>query len=338
MPSLRFWDFCLLCGLLLEGRKRGCNRRKHVIVKDHVAACGVALQAYGKADSVYITAALETIRRLRMARPPSAWCKADVTLVDIPITLFTDLSYATISDLVHAPIENFRVDNGNAFDAVPAIPKHHGMERLGPVQYRWFHCQALAQAPYNLTLYLDADATICGVDSLTQLFNFVEKNELDLVFEESIYGHQMTNDNAKFPHPPSVRTQADLLEWSHLKEANAGVVFIASGRQAARQFSADFCNFLRVSFTMEHIQGDQFAFREALWENRNRLKTWVFNERQENPHSRICRYCKRMCTGGCVVVHGWVGKDKTQVAALPGEKPRSWRMRPMHKEIGRAHV
>mmetsp|Transcript_86983 Transcript_86983/g.243853 ORF Transcript_86983/g.243853 Transcript_86983/m.243853 type:complete len:392 (+) Transcript_86983:132-1307(+) len=279
----------------------------------HPKTCGVVIEAWGLPTSKYVTWALTTIRRLRATQPSPGWCRADPELVEIPITLVTDLAPKTVALLLEtkaqASTASVRVDSGSSFDPVPPIAARSQMTRLGPVQYRWFHCQVFTHAPYDLMLYLDSDATICTVDAVADLFRAVADNGVELGYKVSSHwwhGYGSTHGNPRDPHPADVTTEADIASWARQKEANAGAVIFASRHPAATKFAADWCRYLKESLVSEDVAGDQYSFRAALWAGQASLSVRTFRERasprEEWWDNRICRH-QANCTHGCSVVH-----------------------------------
>merc|ERR1712032_643235 len=104
-------------------------------------------------------------------------------LDEIPITLSTNVSrYTLLNSRFARHLVDVSINNNDGFVAVPPI-YNVKMARLGPPEIRWFHCQIAMNSPYDLMLYLDADATICSVDKLKELFN----TSFDFYYSSSIW-------------------------------------------------------------------------------------------------------------------------------------------------------
>ena len=80
----------------------------------------------------------------------------------------------------------------------------------------------MVKTPYKVTIFLDADATVCAVDRLTaDLLRPVAVGDTNLIFKTSVWkqGYGMTQGNRTHPHPSAVKTSADLEAWSHTPRA-----------------------------------------------------------------------------------------------------------------------
>jgi hypothetical protein len=268
--------------------------------------CGVMMMAYGAPDSKYIKNALRTIARIRSESLPPGWCRGDPTLTEIPVTFVTDVSHEVFLSLLNDT--GVSVDNNEGFEELKVDGKiSKQWSRIGAPEYRWYHCQAFKQTPYDLMLYIDADVGVCDVDRLGKLFSEMADSEADLGYEHSIYdgGYMMTNGDRDNPHPAGVLTTKDKKSWAAEREPNAGVIFYRKDHEVARKWADDVCRNLYEAFTLPGVKGDQYAFRAANWENRQALKKNVFVEsKQKSSKNKICRY-EGSCRTGCAVVHGW---------------------------------
>lgn len=277
---------------------------QHEFFHDPSGDCGVVVAAYGTADGKYLKAALKTIRRISQLNPRKGWCKGAPELMQVPVTLNTNLPPTEVQKLLSETSVNTlqRIDQ---LDVTPSNSSH--WNRLGSPIYQWYHCQIFKHAPYKLTVYLDADATICPKADLQSMFSDAEEQKWDLAFEDSAWhgGYGMSHSNKRNPHPPTVQSEEDLKKWEQLKEPNNGAVFFRKDK--AQQFSNDFCRYLHEDFKKDDVFGDQLAFRSALWDNMADLKIQRFNEVPERKHAtlktnRICRY-QASCQNGCTIFH-----------------------------------
>lgn len=286
----------------------------------HSAApgCGVAIQAFGDANSSYVQTALKTINLFVAQSVTPGWCWSAPDLTKIPVTLNTNLPPDQIDMLllnVNQGTTQASGMNTSKFDDLNENQNSNSsiQPKLGPAIYRWYHCQIFVHAPYDLMLYMDADTTICTAAGVAELFRDAAKNSWDLALQESLFegGCGMTRGNCTYPHPPSVKSPADLDSWSNFKEANAGVVLLAAGKPSVQKFAQGWCSHQRQAFQMD-VLGDQYAFRSSLWEHRSTLKIQIFRESRDEVRdnltaNRICRYSfaskEDACSYGCTVLH-----------------------------------
>jgi len=272
-------------------------------------SCGavIAAFAFGNFTSKYMLAAMKTIRRFSAQTPQPGWCKGAPELTMVPVTLNTDLAARDLRKLL-AHDRDVSVLHTASFDALD-VEASAQWNRLGPPIHHWYHCQVFKYAPYKLMLYLDADATICEKNDVRSLFRDAAENSWDLAYEHSAVmgGYLMTHGRRDWPRPQTVISPSDLQSWKNTPEANAGAVLFAA--TSSQKFANEFCSYQHEAFRLDTILGDQFAFREALWDNRHSLKVHVFKEDPTTKIStlavnRICRYTTN-CNHGCNVVHGW---------------------------------
>lgn len=288
----------------------GRKDRSHLLSRgtpDIRSACGIVVLAYGSVESKYIRSALATVERLLLMEPPKGWCEADPDLSRFPITLYTDRSPDEISNaLGDAWSPMLRVDNNTGFEALDDEIVAPEWSRLGPPVYHWYHCQAFVHAPYDLFLFLDADATVCSTDSLVRLFRRVQDSGSDIAFmwSEWMGGYGMTGGNRSDPHPASVKSSEDMESWERLREPNNGAIFYSRRKAAAQLMANDFCAYLKESFHLPNVSGDQFGFREAFWKHKDQLKTLAF---EDGGVDGFCRQTPGLgrCTAGCAIEHGW---------------------------------
>merc|ERR1719163_2249044 len=108
--------------------------------------------------------ALASVLQVRDMQPGKGWCPTDPELAHIPVTLFTDSASDLILQRLGREAGGVAVLSNASFEALPIDTKalDQGWWSEGDPRYRWYHCQGLVHAPYDLSLYLDADVHICA--------------------------------------------------------------------------------------------------------------------------------------------------------------------------------
>jgi hypothetical protein len=299
-------------------------------------ACGVSFSAYGDLEDRYFTAALANVLQIRAMEPAKGWCPTDPELSHIPVTLFTNAAVDAILDRLNHTAAGVSVVSNSSFEPLP-VNTHvldQGWWREGDPRYRWYHCQGLVHAPFDLTLYLDADIVICAPDRIATLFQKFAKSGADMAFEIAVNeqgmpglasreeGFYCTNGDASMPHPASVQTSSQKSSWLETPEPNAGVILSARRHPAMQKVASDWCELLAGDMRGD-VNGasggigkpmpcDQYALRAAMWKHRDELKPLVLEE----DNNDVCRYTYNTdwekgtnslkgCSDGCAIVHGW---------------------------------
>jgi hypothetical protein len=288
--------------------------------------CGITVAAFGKPDGKFMMAAVANALKIHEMKPGAGWCPLDPSLEHVPITLITDMTPNALVDHYGRGVENLTVMSNQTFDkiGVDINSLASGWWAEGDPIYRWYHCQTLLRSPYDLTLYLDADATVCSADKLVKLFKTFSNSGADMAFQNSLSppmwfmgepigegkGFHCTEGDAENPRPAEVGTDADMNSWVKTDEPNAGVMFFAKQHAAAQKVASDWCSAMEATMRSkaEPMPCDQYALRVAFWKNRQDFKALTFGPDADE----ICRYGERHfsgCDRGCDIVHGWSFKE-----------------------------
>jgi hypothetical protein len=304
---------------LLRG-KHGSLKR--LAVGNSSEACGVTIASFGDPRGKFVTAAVANVLRIQSMKPGAGWCPLDHSLEHVPVTLITDLPQHVLVDYFGHEMENIALMSNQTFDkvGVDTDSLSPGWWIEGNPIYRWYHCQGLLRSPYDLTLYLDSDATVCGADKFVKLFKAFFDSGADMAFQNSLSppmwffgkplgeaaGFHCTHGDATNPHPAEVASDADIDSWQRTNEPNAGVIFFSKQRDVARKVASEWCSVLESTMRSkdEAMPCDQYALRVSFWKNRKDFKSLIFDADADE----ICRYGDRHfsgCDRGCDIVHGW---------------------------------
>lgn len=133
-----------------------------------------------------MAAAIYTVQKLARMSPSAGWCPLDRSLSHYPITFYTDLEPSRWAGLGLDPASTSRgvsiVHPREAFEPVDVPSASKVGSHIGAPLYRWYHCQMMLHAPYELVLYMDADATVCREDLVDPLFATLVDNA-DVIFK-----------------------------------------------------------------------------------------------------------------------------------------------------------
>jgi len=291
-------------------------------------SCGVTVSGFGDPADRYVKAALGNVKRFQAMHPGPGWCPLNLSLGHIPITMFTDISPEVISEHL-GDLSGMTLVSNTTFEAMTTKKLASGWNEEGPPQFRWYHCQGLMHAPYDITIYLDADATACDARRFTGLVKNFTAHGADIAYQiamnvetivgiRNVRGFYCTDGDNTDPHPSELNEQDDeqLSSWQSLEEPNAGVIFYARKSPAAQKVAAGWCQVMDEQMRSNDTPRpcDQYALRAALWQNRHELRPMIIPDAEPGG---ICRYGTEInmdkdppmrflgCEDGCALVHGW---------------------------------
>lgn len=298
-------------------------------------ACGVVVGVFGNRDSKYTRTAAKATRRILEELPKPGWCRMEPSLRRIPVFWNTDLSLRDVRSIVGKAndeyVEYLHVWPSSKFESIrmPALEPTSEWYRLGDPLFQWYHCQIFKVSPFtSLMLYLDADVGICNGAQVSSLFRAVppdEGDDGDIYLQRSTWmgGYGMTHGDRHNPHPRTVMSPKEKRIWANTPEANNGAVLMRMNDRTA-QFAHDFCSELKRSFQWDDCAGDQYAFRAAIFNNRNSITMITLRDDmnrtigidvEDAGHTtnnssfwhqpQICRGSGSSCATGCRIIHGW---------------------------------
>ena len=152
---------------------------------DALASCGFVIGAFGQETGRSMVAAIYTVQRLVRMSPSVGWCPLERSLSHYPITFYTDLEPSRLTGLGLDAADTRGlsiVHPREAFEPVDVPSASKVGSHIGAPLYRWYHCQMMLHAPYELVLYMDADATVCREGLVDPLFATLAGNA-DVIFK-----------------------------------------------------------------------------------------------------------------------------------------------------------
>lgn len=225
--------------------------------------CGIILNAYGKEK--YIDRAVQTAKYLHDLEPTQGWCPDEKEEVKAKITIFTDVLPLPEVDgdgtrFVYLPDEAGKLA-AKTFAVPHSAPSFHASPTVW-----WKRIVGLLRSPYMRTLTLDLDCLPRTGAAVADAFAQLRDNDLFTAKAPVPYGGSFGVSSA--PAPPGL-TESQAAAWKAFPERNLGLVGWNFHSESARTLVLDYADaFARELGRGAAVNGDQTAFREALFQHR----------------------------------------------------------------------